>query len=119
MPTISEAMTPKAFAELDALCVRKLAPVSFGLQNRADSIMKGIAFQLDKKQPVSWRQRVAMYSICYRFRRQIGDMAFIARVLIAKAEADPLAEGERHRQGRPQIRAWAAGNLFEKSGSLL
>ena len=113
MQAIGEVVTPEIFAELDRLCLDKLKPVSFGLQNSADRILKGITFRMAHNQPLSWRQRTAMYQICYRYRRQIGDTKFIARVLIAKAEADPLAEEEYRNAGRSHIRAWAASNPFQ------
>jgi hypothetical protein len=106
MPSISDAMTEVAFAALDALCLKKLAHVSFGLQNSADRIVTGITFRLGNKQPISWKQRTALYAICYRYRRQIGDTPFIAKVLIARAEADPHAELERQAEHRPKVRAW-------------
>lgn len=115
-PASETVMTEDAFRALDQQCADRLKAVSFGLQNSCDRIVKGIRFKLGKQQSISWRQRTAMYQICYRFRRQIGDTRFIARVLIAKAEADPHADAERQVEHRPRVRAWAADDLFSGGG---
>ena len=109
MPSIADAMTPAAFAKLDGLCLAKLLRIDLSEE-------RGIERKLDDWRATSghialgWRDRAMLYQTCYRFRAQIGDTRFIARVLIAKAEADPLVR--REGQGAPRIRSWAAENPF-------
>ena len=112
MPSIAEAMTPEAFAELDRQCVAKLMLVQFGTLKVEARTFEIVQFRVDKKLPISWRQRVELYQLCYRLKDQIADNKFLARVLIGKAEADPLAGAERRQLGRPSVRTWAAENPF-------
>ena len=108
MPTIHELMTPEVFAALDLEIGRKLAAVSFGANSRAERHVAEFRFQLDKKQTIAWRTRVRVYQVCYQFHEQIADRRFMARVLIAKAEADSYAEEERRIESRGVVRAWSA-----------
>lgn len=107
MSTIREDMTPAAFAELDKRIAEKLATVAFGPDHRADRHAAEFRFKLDKRQTPSWRDRCRVYQVCYAFREQLADVPFLARVLIAKAEADSYAEEERRTESRGVVRAWA------------
>lgn len=108
-------LTSEQFGELDGLCLEKLAAVSFGLNKRPRVILDGIRFRIDKRLPISAKQRSAMYAICYRYREQLCDAKLVARTMIAKAELEQ-AVAEETRTTRPQIRAWAAPpDLFGKA----
>jgi hypothetical protein len=108
MTTIREEMTPAAFAELDARIARKLAHVAFGSNSRADRHVAEFRFLLENGRTPSWRARCRAYQACYLFRDQLADTPFVARVLIAKAEADSYAEEERRSESRGVVRAWSA-----------
>lgn len=108
MPSIADAMTPAAFAKLDALCLAKLERVDLGGDRDAERMLASLR-AIAEQATLCWRDRAALYQACYRFRTQIGDTPFVARVLIAKAEADPLV---RREGGRAKIRAWSADNPF-------
>ena len=115
MSTITEA----EFAALDVLCLARLLAVKFVFHDDAARLVDGFRVAIDKKRPVSWKQRTGLYGLFYRYRVQIADVKLVARVMIAKAEADPLAELEsRHRSRSPSIRAWAAPNPFGRDGAL-
>ena len=46
--------------------------------------MEGVRATLSVGMPLSGRQRLSPYAICWRYCAQIGDLAFTARMLIAE-----------------------------------
>ncbi|MCX7364818.1 MAG: hypothetical protein NTV97_23690 [Alphaproteobacteria bacterium] len=114
MPSIADAMTPAAFVAIDRQCLAKMAAVSVVSDDAVRAIERMRARFAARETP-SWRERADLYQACYRFRQPIADMRFIARVLIALAEATPLLRREGGGPGR--IRAWAASNPFSNAAA--
>jgi hypothetical protein len=75
---------------LDKLAILALRRVR-GMSANADRIAKSLLHSFENGQPITVRQRFALYSICWRFRRQIP-MDVQVKVTIALAEAKAAAE---------------------------
>ncbi len=75
---------------LDLRCVVALNSAR-GLSANAGRILETVKIAAQRKEPITIRQRFALYSICWRFRRQIP-MALQVKVTIALAEAKAAAE---------------------------
>jgi hypothetical protein len=103
---LAEEQIATGFGALDRLAVQKLRPVRFGSYNSAERLMRGIEHALDNGRPISEAQRISMYRICWRHRSQLKDWPFMARVLIATALIDELADIDWREHVRPRVRAW-------------
>lgn len=55
------------------------------------------------------RQRLALYAICWRYRAQIADPKFTARVLIVERLAVEHAEVAELLDTNVSVRAWRGG----------
>lgn len=69
-----------------------------GTSSNAQRIIDSLVVTAQRKEPISVRQRFALYSICWRFRRQIP-MRLQVKITIALAEAK--AEAEQFRIDNP------------------
>lgn len=103
-----DKISEQGFAALDRLCVEKLKAVSFGAYNQSERIVRGAEHALTTGVGVSVHQRITIYRMCWRFRKQIDDHKLIARVLIAAAVLEELVDVERREVERPRVRAWRA-----------
>ena len=90
-------MTP-----LDKRCILALRPAR-GLSPNAQRIADTLHAALVRDRPISFRQRDALYAICWRFRRQLP-LELQAKVAIAGADAHMMAMLSRH-DGPPKLRA--------------
>ena len=89
---------------IDERCIRALKDVR-GMSTNAQRIADRLAVQAKDKEPViTVRQRLALYAICWRFRRQIP-MKLQVKVTLALAEAKAAAEEFRMNEPEP-IRAF-------------
>lgn len=93
-------------SNLDRQCVEKLKGVRFGAYSSTERVMEGIRATLSAGMPLSDRQRLALYAICWRYRGQIGDLAFTARVLIVERLLIEMSEVIQLGVDRPKVRAW-------------
>jgi hypothetical protein len=75
---------------LDKLAVLALRRVR-GMSTNAQRIADALLASFNKGEPITVRQRFALYSICWRFRRQIP-MDVQVKVTIALAESKAAAE---------------------------
>lgn len=92
----SERMTRLDLRAIVAL--RQVRGMSGNAQRIADSLLGAAR----RHQPtISIRQRFALYSICWRFRRQVP-MPVQVKITIALAEAKAAAEEFRMNQPEPQ-----------------
>ena len=98
---------------LDRQCIVALQAVRFGLVNRAREISKSLHLKMTKGQPITSRERHALYAIAFRFRGQLpaelldqvttslaGAAAAVALLRMETAKDYPQA-----RPPRPAIRA--------------
>ncbi len=98
---------------LDRQCIAALQGVRFGLGNRASEISRSLHLKMSKGQPITARERHALYAIAFRFRGQLaaelldqvttslaGAAAAVALIRMEKTKDDPQA-----RPARPAIRA--------------
>lgn len=77
-----------------------------GMSGNADRIAGSLLSAARARQPITIRQRHALYAICWRFRRQIP-MPLQVKVTIALAEAKTRAEEYRMDNPEPDaIRAF-------------
>jgi len=94
--------------ELDRACIAALQPVRFGLVNRAGDISRSLHLRMTKGQPITARERHALYAIAYRFRAQLapelldqvtgalaGAAAAVALYRMEKAQDYPQARPAR------------------------
>lgn len=94
--------------ELDRACIVALQPVRFGLVNRAGEISRALHLRMTKGQPITMRERHALYAIAFRFRAQLpaglleqvnlalaGAAASVALVRMEKAKDYPQARPPR------------------------
>lgn len=77
------------------VALRKVRGMSANAQRIADSLLAAVR----QRQPITIRQRYALYSICWRFRRQVP-MPVQVKVTIALAEAK--AKAEEFRMDQPE-----------------
>lgn len=103
-----DQISEQGFATLDRLCVTKLQTVSFGAYNQSARIVQGIQHALTVGVGITVPQRLALYRLCWRFRKQLDDTKLIARTLIAAAVLEELVDVERREVERPRVRAWRA-----------
>lgn len=90
---------------LDIGAIKSLRRVR-GLSANASRIAAGLRIQLEREEPITVRQRHALYAICWRFRRQIP-MEVQVQTAIALAEAKTKAEEFRMDNAEPEtIRAF-------------
>ncbi|MBX9942941.1 MAG: hypothetical protein K2Y40_02570 [Reyranella sp.] len=99
----------QCFGIVDRQCVAKLKRVSFGVHNSAERMMVGVAHAMETGRPISEAQRLAMYRLCFRYREQIADWSFLARVLICTALIEEMTDVEYREAFRPRVRGWRAG----------
>lgn len=98
---------------LDRQCIVALQGVRFGQVNRASEISRSLHLRMTKGQPITSRERHALYAIAFRFRAQLpaelldqvttslaGAAAAVALLRMEKAKDYPQA-----RPSRPAIRA--------------
>lgn len=101
-------MTP-----LDRRCILALQGVQFGDAARAATVSAGLHLRMVKGQPITIRERHALYAIAYRFRAQLPAelLAEVTSSLAGAAAAVALLRMERSadypqaRPPRPAIRA--------------
>lgn len=105
---MSAVTEDEKLATLDREMVEKLKPVSFGFFNNTERIVKAVEHGMRQGQPPSHKQRLALYRICWRFRKQIDDNAFIARVLIMQAQVTEVSE--------VNVRSWSAAADTPRGG---
>lgn len=99
--------------ELDRQCVQALQAVRFGQGKRAGEISHALHLRMSKGQPITVRERHALYAIAYRFRAQMpaelldqvtaslaGAAAAVALIRMERSADYPQA-----RPPRPAIRA--------------
>ncbi|MFN4017083.1 MAG: hypothetical protein ACK4JB_17225 [Reyranella sp.] len=99
--------------ELDRRCVQALQAVRFGQGKRAGEISHALHLRMTKGQPITVRERHALYAIAYRFRTQLpaelldqvtaslaGAAAAVALIRMERSADYPQA-----RPPRPAIRA--------------
>ncbi|HZQ01086.1 MAG TPA: hypothetical protein VFB13_16200 [Reyranella sp.] len=91
---------------LDLRCIVALEEVR-GLSINAQRIHDGLKVVAQRRDPITVRQRHALYAICWRFRRQIP-MRLQVKVTLALAEAKAAAEEIRMDQPveRQTVRGW-------------
>jgi hypothetical protein len=94
--------------DLARQCVAKLKPVRFGVYSSTDRIVRGIEHALAGSMDISERQRLTLYKICWRYREQIADWNFQARVLIARAHLEELVDVATLEDERVYVRSWHA-----------
>jgi hypothetical protein len=75
---------------LDVRAIAALRRVR-GMSASATRIADGLVHRVRQKQPITVRERHALYSICWRFRRQIP-MPLQVKLTIALAEAKAAVE---------------------------
>jgi len=88
-------------SSLDVRCIVALRNVR-GMSSNAQRIHEGLDAASLKGQPITVRQRFALYSICWRFRRQLSTKLMV-KVTIALADAKAAAE-ELHMEQPPAER---------------
>lgn len=99
--------------DLDRRCVQALQVVRFGQGKRAGEISHALHLRMSKGQPITVRERHALYAIAYRFRAQMpaelldqvtaslaGAAAAVALIRMERSADYPQA-----RPPRPAIRA--------------
>jgi hypothetical protein len=108
---VSELVAPVAAEVLSSLqveCLSKLAPVKFGIYSNTDRIVGAIRTAHIRNRPVSANETIALYKICWRYRAQVSDWTFIARVMIAKALLEERLDLADVLDGKVYARAWRA-----------
>ena len=100
-------------SDLDKVCIRALANVSFGLNKTPRRIASTLKTAMEKGLEVSPKQRGALYAICWRYRKQLNH-ELVPKVTIALAELASVAAFEQYDSEQPRIRACRAdaGDLF-------
>jgi hypothetical protein len=93
-------------AELERECVRRLKPVRFGVYSSTARIVATIEKCLASNIELSYRQQLALYAICWRYRKQIDDNHFTARLLIVERLAVERAEVTELLDTSVSVRAW-------------
>ncbi len=94
--------------DLDRACIAALQPVRFGIINRAGEISRSLHLRMTKGQPITARERHALYAIAFRFRAQLqpelldqvtaalaGAAAAVALYRMDKAQDYPQARPAR------------------------
>lgn len=100
---VSRHATPMTALDLRAIAAARTLR---GTSHNAGRIVDSLAAAAERKEPMTVRQRHALYAICWRFRRQIP-MALQVQVTIALAEAKAAAEEFRMNEPDP-IRSFRA-----------
>lgn len=110
----------EASAELDRQCVQKLKPVRFGVYSSTDRVMSTIEHCMARGIALTVKQRLAMFSICWRYRAQIADPKFTAKVLIVERLLVEGADVAELLDTNVTVRAWrgvpAPRDLFTTTG---
>lgn len=99
--------------DLDRRCVQALQAVRFGQGRRASEISQALHLRMTKGQPITVRERHALYAIAYRFRAQLtGELLDQVTASLAGAAAavalirmERSADYPQARPPRPAIRA--------------
>lgn len=99
--------------ELDRRCVQALQAVRFGQGKRAGEISLALHLRMTKGQPITVRERHALYAIAFRFRAQLpGELLDQVKTALASAAAavalvrmERSADYPQARPPRPAIRA--------------
>jgi hypothetical protein len=102
-------------ADLDRQCIARLKPVRFGVYSSAARIMSTIGHCLAAGTELTPRQRLAMYALCWRYREQIADAKFTARVLIVERLAVEHAEVTELLHTNVSVRAWRGASAETRS----
>lgn len=102
-----------AMTALDRRCILALEAIQLGPATRAAAVSAALHMRMTKGQPITTRERHALYAIAYRFRGQLPAelLAEVTSSLAGAAAAVALLRMERSadypqaRQPRPAIRA--------------
>lgn len=96
--------SPDSLSALQVECLSKLVPVRFGLYSSTDRIVSKVR----SMRTATPNEAMALYKICWRYRAQINDWKFIARVMIAKALLEESLDLAEIVDNRVYARAWRA-----------
>lgn len=110
MPRAGEPLS-----DLDKVCIRALANVSFGLNKTPERIERSLKTAMERSLEVSAKQRRALYAICWRYRKQLN-AELVPKITIALAELASVAAFEQYESEAPRIRVCRAdaGDLFSQ-----
>jgi hypothetical protein len=86
--------------------VQKLKPVHFGAYSSTGRVVRTIEATQASGLALSEKQRLALYAICWRYRAQIADNAFTAKVLIVERLLIEMTDVADLMADRPRVRAW-------------